>query len=109
VDDSFFFYDPKGERQASRCMPFATMVTKDYDGFDTASDLNRPGIFRLNIAVGRQAFERRPPTTPLPPPVLANGHTITLHQRCETSCGGYRPERTLGERSGTCSSSCNKD
>ena len=39
-------------------MPFATIVTQDYDGWDTASDLNRPGVFRLNIAVGRTAFEQ---------------------------------------------------
>src|SRR2546430_15128307 len=39
-------------------MPFATIVTQDYDGWDTASDLNRPGVFRLNIAVGRTAFEK---------------------------------------------------
>jgi hypothetical protein len=55
--DSFFFYDPDGDAPADRRMPFATIVTKDYDGFDTASDLNRPGVFRLNIAVGRTAFE----------------------------------------------------
>lgn len=55
--DSFFFYDPDGESQVSRRMPFATIVTKDYGGFDTASNLNRPGVFRLNIAVGRKAFE----------------------------------------------------
>jgi uncharacterized protein DUF6194 len=54
--DSFFFYDPEGDA-ANHRMPFATIVTKDYDGFDTASDLNRPGVFRLNIAVGRAAFE----------------------------------------------------
>ncbi len=39
-------------------MPFATIVTQDYDGGDTVSDLNRPGVFRLNIAVGRTAFEK---------------------------------------------------
>jgi len=54
--DTFFFYDPDGEPSRRR-MPFATIVTKDYDGFDTASDLNRPGVFRLNIGVGRAAFE----------------------------------------------------
>jgi hypothetical protein len=54
--DSFFFYDPDGE-PINRRMPFATIVTHDYDGFDTASDLNRPGVFRLNIALGRAAFE----------------------------------------------------
>jgi hypothetical protein len=55
--DSFFFYDPDGDDPTNRRMPFATIVTKDYDGFDTASNLNRPGVFRLNIAVGRTAFE----------------------------------------------------
>ena len=55
--DSFFFYDPDGDTPANRRMPFATIVTKDYDGFDTASNLNRPGVFRLNVAVGRSAFE----------------------------------------------------
>jgi hypothetical protein len=57
--DSFFFYDPDGDA-ANRRMPFATVVTNDYDGFDTfdtASNLNRPGVFRLNIAVGRTAFQ----------------------------------------------------
>jgi hypothetical protein len=54
--DSFFFYDPDGAPK-NRRMPFATIVTQDYDGFDTASNLNRPGVFRLNIAVGRVAFE----------------------------------------------------
>lgn len=54
--DSFFFYDPDGT-PADRRMPFATLVTKDYDGFDIASNLNRPGVFRLNIFVGRAAFE----------------------------------------------------
>jgi hypothetical protein len=55
--DSFFYYDPDDDADASRQMPFATIVTGDYDGFDTASDLNRPGAFRLNIAVGRTRFE----------------------------------------------------
>jgi hypothetical protein len=54
--DSFFYYDPDGE-PTNRRMPFATIVVHDYDGFDTASHLNRPGVFRLNIAVGRTAFE----------------------------------------------------
>ena len=56
--DSFFFYDPDGDPSIDRQMPFATIVTNDYDGSDTASDLNRPGVFRLNIGVGRPAFEK---------------------------------------------------
>jgi hypothetical protein len=55
--DSFFFYEPAGELPADRRMPFATIVIQDYDGFDSSSDLNRPGVFRLNIAVGRTGFE----------------------------------------------------
>jgi hypothetical protein len=53
--DVFFFYEPEGP--TDRRMPFATIVTKDYDGFDGSSDLNRPGVFRLNISVGRTSFE----------------------------------------------------
>jgi hypothetical protein len=54
--DSFFYYDPDDD-EAARKMPFATIVTKDYDGFDMASDLNRPGVYRLNVGVGRVRFE----------------------------------------------------
>ena len=31
-------------------------MTKDYTGFDEASKLDREGVFRLNISVGRQRF-----------------------------------------------------
>jgi hypothetical protein len=37
-------------------MPFATIVIKDYPDFDTESDLDRPGVFRLNIGVGKARF-----------------------------------------------------
>ncbi|MGH2941242.1 MAG: DUF6194 family protein [Solirubrobacteraceae bacterium] len=53
--DTFFFHDPDGD-EANRRMPFATLVITDYDGFDTASNLNRPDVFRLNIGVGRELF-----------------------------------------------------
>ena len=35
---------------------FATIVTTDEH--DTASNLSRPGVFRLNIGLGRQTFDR---------------------------------------------------
>jgi hypothetical protein len=54
--DSFFYYDPN-DVETDRQMPFATIVTNDCEGFDTASNLNRPNVFRLNIAVGRSVFE----------------------------------------------------
>ena len=53
--DSFFYYDP-GDDPGDRRHPFATIVTKDYTGFDEVSDLDRDGVFRLNVAVGRAAF-----------------------------------------------------
>jgi hypothetical protein len=53
--DSFFYSDPDDDA-ANRRHPFATIVTKDYTGFDEESDLDRPGIYRLNVAVGRTAF-----------------------------------------------------
>jgi hypothetical protein len=48
-DNTFFFHD--GDNK----FPFATIVTKDND-FDSASQLNRPGVFRLNIGVGKETF-----------------------------------------------------
>lgn len=54
--DSFFFYDPDDSIPADRRFPFATIVVKDYPGWDTASDLDRPGVYRLNLSVGRERF-----------------------------------------------------
>lgn len=52
--DSFIFVrDESGE---PRKMPFATIVTKDYAGFDVESNLDRGGLFRLNLDVGRDRF-----------------------------------------------------
>ncbi|MEO3809548.1 DUF6194 family protein [Sphaerisporangium sp. B11E5] len=56
--DTFIYYEPDGRTATSRHMPFATIVTKDYPGFDTTSDLDRPGVFRVNVNAGRAAFEQ---------------------------------------------------
>jgi hypothetical protein len=48
-DNTFFFHG------ADNKFPFATIVTKD-DEFDSASNLNRPGVFRLNVSVGKETF-----------------------------------------------------
>ncbi|HEY6013384.1 MAG TPA: DUF6194 family protein [Candidatus Limnocylindrales bacterium] len=37
---------------------FATIVTTDEHDDGAPSDLARPGVFRLNIGVGRETFER---------------------------------------------------
>ena len=54
--DTFFFYDPQRNIDPTRRLPFATLVAKDYDGWDEASKLNRPDVFRLNIGVSRDTF-----------------------------------------------------
>ena len=54
--DTFFFYDPGRQLPPDRRFPFATIVTKDYGDFDRASQLNRAGVFRLNIGVSKQTF-----------------------------------------------------
>ena len=56
--DTFFFYDPEGNTPENQRLPFATLVIHDYVGWDTESNLDREGIFRANLAVGRRRFER---------------------------------------------------
>lgn len=53
--DTFCYaLDPDGE---ARKMPFATIVIKDYDGFDLESRLNRGGLYRVNLDIGKELFE----------------------------------------------------
>jgi hypothetical protein len=54
--DTFFMYDPDRNLEPRQKLPFATIVTKDYGDFDAASNLNRPGVFRLNIGVSRATY-----------------------------------------------------
>jgi len=55
--DSFFSYDPGHDLPPERRFPFTTLVVKDYPGFDSESQLDRPGVFRVNVNVGRTVFE----------------------------------------------------
>jgi uncharacterized protein DUF6194 len=57
--DTFFIYDPRGDLEPKQQFPFATIVTKNYGEFDDKSNLDRPGVFRLNIGVGRDTFRAR--------------------------------------------------
>jgi Family of unknown function (DUF6194) len=45
----FFLYDPDHK------FPFATLMTNDDN--DSASNLNRPSIFRLNIGIQKKTFD----------------------------------------------------
>ena len=55
--DTFFIYDPDRNLEPKHQFPFATIVTKDYGEFDRASNLDRPGVFRLNVGVSKQTFQ----------------------------------------------------
>jgi Family of unknown function (DUF6194) len=64
--DTFFFYDPEDKLPENQRLPFTTLVIHDYADWDTESNLDREGIFRVNIAIGRNGFERLlgyPPAT----------------------------------------------
>lgn len=52
--DSFFYDAPDG-RMPERTQPYATIVTKDYPD-DTASELDGPDRWRVNIHVDRTTF-----------------------------------------------------
>ncbi len=47
---TFFFYGPE------RKLPFATLASVDNE-YDRVSNLDRPGVFRLNIGVSRPTFQ----------------------------------------------------
>lgn len=54
--DTFFIYDPERNLSDKQRFPFATIVSKDYGDFDATSNLNRDGVFRLNVGVSRKTF-----------------------------------------------------
>ena len=47
---TFFFY------RSERVLPFATLIAADTE-YDRVSNLDRPGVFRLNIGVSRKTFQ----------------------------------------------------
>jgi hypothetical protein len=47
---TMFFY------RSDRKLPFATLISSDYD-HDRISNLDRPGVFRLNLGISKQTFE----------------------------------------------------
>ncbi len=55
---TMFFYG------ADRKLPFATLISSDTD-YDRISNLNRPGVYRLNIGVSRKTFESLFGTAPV--------------------------------------------
>jgi predicted DNA-binding protein (MmcQ/YjbR family) len=47
---TFFFY------RSDHKLPFATLISSDNE-HDRISNLDRPGVFRLNIGISKQTFE----------------------------------------------------
>ena len=84
ADDNTFFFHGANDK-----FPFATIVTKDSE-FDSASNLNRPGVFRLNVGVGKETFralfgEQAPVNVDftaldrlMPHPVYAKMHWVSV-------------------------------
>jgi hypothetical protein len=52
--DTFFLYDPDGDLPAERQIPFVTIVTGDH--YDSVSELDTPGAYRLNIGVTKATY-----------------------------------------------------
>ncbi|MBP3957362.1 hypothetical protein J8F10_19120 [Gemmata sp. G18] len=52
---TFFFYNPEDGAPKDHMFPFATLVTGDEH--DQFSNLNRPGVFRLNVGASKQTFQ----------------------------------------------------
>ena len=55
--DTFFIHDPERNLEGARRFPFATIVTKDYGDFDDRSNLDREGVFRVNIGVSKETYQ----------------------------------------------------
>ena len=87
---TFFSLDPE-----KHFPNFATIVTTDEHDEGAPSRLSRPGVFRLNIGVSRETFERVTSSTDkpdyaafdrlLPHPVYARQHWISILNPSETT------------------------
>jgi hypothetical protein len=78
--DTFFIYDPDRNLEPKHRFPFATIVTKDYGDFDRASNLNRAGVFRLNVGVSKSTYHSLfgpQPSPPGPGGIVETGHDFT--------------------------------
>jgi hypothetical protein len=68
--DHYFFADPT--QPADNRLPFATVMTADrYDQF---SELDRPGVYRLNIGVSPATYRARFGPEPFPRDAAESGH-----------------------------------
>ncbi|GEM46503.1 DUF6194 family protein [Deinococcus cellulosilyticus] len=74
----FFYYHPDPDQTLDDRMPFATLMTNDDN--DQASQLCRPGIYRLNIGLKPETYQRRfgkQPPMPEGNGIIQTGHDFT--------------------------------
>lgn len=64
--DCFFFANPDDGRPADHRLPFVTLVKGD--AHDAASNLSRPGVYRLNLGINPDTYRALfgPPPQPAP-------------------------------------------
>jgi Family of unknown function (DUF6194) len=99
--DTFFIYDPDRSFEGTRRFPFATIVTKDYGDFDDRSNLNRPGVFRLNIGVSKKTYDALFPDADghdftaldvlIPHPVYGQNHWVSVLNPSDATFDELRP------------------
>ena len=100
--DTFFIYDPERNLEGARRFPFATIVTKDYGDFDDASNLDREGVFRLNIGVSKETYRSLFPDekaehdftaidTVMPHPVYGENHWVCVLNPSEATFAKITP------------------
>jgi hypothetical protein len=79
--DWFFFHDLGRNLPPDRRFPFATLVTGDR--YDAYSNLDRPGVFRLNVGVSPATFRALLGPTPADgdPEAAAPGYDFTALDR----------------------------
>ncbi len=82
ADSKFFFYHPDPAQPTDHKFPFITLVSSDEH--DTASNLNRPGVYRLNIGVSAATYRSKfgaQPGFPRDGGIVATGHDFTALDR----------------------------
>ena len=99
--DTFFIYDPEHNLEGARRFPFATVVIKDYGDFDNLSNLNRPGVFRLNIGVSQETYDSLFPGEAehdftaldrlMPHPVYGKNHFVCVLNPSDETFASLKP------------------
>jgi len=98
--DHFFMFRPAVMPEVDRRMPLATIVSGDR--YDEASDLEREGIYRLNIGLSKETFrdlfgegkgevDHAALDTLMPHPVYANMYWVCVLNPSEATWERVKP------------------